>query len=387
MATIIDLRAAITALTQIGNNGTQPQYQQQIDEIMRLRQFWSKLNCTEYSTIMLCIASIYRHFGLYQEALDFLEKEYPQYEQTCKYEYPNKSRIFEIWADLLLTIGRGDDEILEKLRRSVYFVFIDNTSYSNFDYFSFRSFPKQGAPLDEQYSLNDIRNNTLSFSSPSQFNDPMDTVLFRWNEYRKSIAKTDKERKLCSLYEQAIRPLKIRCFARRDKLPRAEHPFALIDPEHVVKPQNIEDISSLMWAHYTNSHQGFCVKYSFPSDFVMNNDHQQMTFTRIGNMNYKSNLDFTQADHLTVMDALFLKDKVWEYETEVRIIHYDPNVTENFKLMQLPEGCIREIYLGMKCSKENEKLMREAIGGRNIPLFRMATKNENIYQLVAERID
>lgn len=386
MATILDLRALINELTELDKNAPLDLYQKKIDEIIKLRDLWEVLPAYEYSNIMLSVVSIYRQFQLYQEALEFLNKEYGIYDRICGFEYVSKSRLHELWADLLLLVGHTDSEILKELELSVYYIFIDNTTYNEFEFFSFRSFPEDGTPVEKQYSLNDIRNNTLSFSSPSRFNDPMDTILFRWNAYRKSIAQTEGERHLYDLYEQAIKPLKARCFARHDKLPRAESPLQTMNPETIIKAQHIEDINPLMWAHYTDSHKGFCVKYSFPSSFVMNNDHNHLTFTRIGNADYQRSLDFTQRNDLSVMDALFMKDEVWSYETEVRIVHYDPSVTDDFKLLNVPENSIREIYLGMKCTENNCQLMRDAIAGRNIPLYKMTTKDSDVYHLVAERI-
>ncbi len=339
-----------------------------------------------YSNMILFILFAYQRAGKHPDALHFLDTEYDNYAHFCQYEYAAKSNIFEIWAKLLYITGHGDNELLEKLKLSVYYIFIDNTSYDNFEYFSFRCFPEIGTSVDKQFSLNDIRNNTLSFASPSEFNDPMDTILFRWNEYRKNNAVSKEDAHIFELYAQAIEPLKVRCFVRNEALPRDLTPSEMLNfTPH--KQQNIEDINSLMWAHYTNSHKGFCVKYKFPSSFVMNNDNTTLVFSRIGNADYQPSMNFVETKSLSVFKALFQKHNVWEYEKEVRIVHYDPSVDSKFKTLQLPDDSIKEIYLGLKCTKDNEELMCEAIEGKNIPLYRMTTKDNDVYHLVAERIN
>lgn len=386
MATYKDLQNALRDLYQLGDKASEADCMATVQKLRSIRDDWALLgrSVTDYSNLIYKIASVYREFKYYQEGLDFLDAEFGPYNQVCQYEYAMKSRIFELWADLLLLADHDKEEVLQKLRLSVYYVFIPNTSYNNFEYFSFRCFP---AVTDKiPFSLNDIRDNSLSFSSPTRFNDPMDTILIRWNDYRKRVAQTVSEKQLCDLYAEAIKPLKVRCFVRTDKLPESESPFA-IPTAPIVKAQNIEDINSLMWAHYTNSHQGFCVKYKFPSHFVMNNDHNQLTFTRIGNAIYDPVMDFTQMPYLTVKDALFKKHDVWAYEKEVRIVHYDPAVTSDFKTMCLPEDSIQAIYLGLKCSPENEQKIREAIGDRNIPLYKMTVLDNDVYHLVPQLLE
>ena len=86
---------------------------------------------------------------------------------------------------MLINLGR-EPEAYDHLIKITYFIFIDNMSYQGFDFFSFRSFTK--------YALDDIKNNTLSFSHPGSFNDPMDTPKIRFNDIIRPIyqMKLDK---------------------------------------------------------------------------------------------------------------------------------------------------------------------------------------------------
>ena len=99
-----------------------------------------------------------------KDAVDILDKLYPIYEKAEKYQYELKSIIHDYWADMLINLRR-EPEAYDHLIKTTYFTFIDNMSYQGFYFFSFRSF--------SEYALNDIKNNTLSFSHPGSFNDPM----------------------------------------------------------------------------------------------------------------------------------------------------------------------------------------------------------------------
>lgn len=141
-----------------------------------------------------------------------------------------------------------------------------------------------------------------------------------------------------------------------------------------------------MWAHYANYHKGFCIKYKFPARVVRNENEEQLTVTRIGNVIYQPSMKFDELKTFTVFDALFSKHNVWSYEQEVRLIHFDPNDSENFKTINIDKESIQEIYLGLKCSDENREKMKLILRNRNIRLYQMKVDPVDSYKLVKERI-
>ena len=154
--------------------------------------------------------------------------------------------------------------------------------------------------------------------------------------------------------------------------------------ENYVKEQRIEDVNALMWAHYADYHKGFCVKYCFDKDFILNNDETTKSFSRIGNVNYQSDMKIESG--LRIRDALFMKHNVWKYENEVRIVHFDPNNNDDFKLLKINPNNIKEIYLGLRCSDENKYRMFQILRGRSIPIYQMKLDKSNPFKLIAERI-
>ena len=127
MATYQEVLNAINDMRRLGDNAPEADYMAAVQKLRAMRDDWVLLgrDVREYSYLMKSIVSIYREFKHYQEGLDFLDAEYEQYKQACQYEYVSKSQIYEIWADLLLLANHGKEEILHKLKLSVYYIFID----------------------------------------------------------------------------------------------------------------------------------------------------------------------------------------------------------------------------------------------------------------------
>lgn len=54
--------------------------------------------------------------------------------------------------------------------------------------------------------------------------------------------------------------------------------------------------------------------------------------------------------------------------------------------ISLPDGCIKEIYLGYKCSPSSAGKMKKAIIAKNIPLYKMAPSDDDFFSFRKERI-
>ena len=89
------------------------------------------------------------------------------------------------------------------------------------------------------------------------------------------------------------------------------------------KPQINETFpcNELLWAHYANSHKGFCIEYDL--DKLSNNISCDFDITNVINVTYKSNRPkvFNNEDVFLTQQKVFgTKSMVWEYENEVRLI-------------------------------------------------------------------
>ena len=74
-----------------------------------------------------------------------------------------------------------------------------------------------------------------------------------------------------------------------------------------------------MWSHYANGHRGCSIKISLPDDYGSN----ECVLRRV---NYTSKLidrQLLKDDELA--ESLYIKDKKWDYELEVRAVYYKGN--------------------------------------------------------------
>ncbi len=352
----------------VNNNISQANARQIFLDLRESAGLFPLLRPHEYSGA-LTLALIYGKIGgLYDETFQFIDNQYPIYSNIVEYDYLNKSTVFFQWASLLDAMGLNHIS-LQKTRKGVYYNLLDNVSYSDYEFLSFRGCTK--------YVLSEIADETLSLMHPSTFNDPLDTVLFRWIENQKVANSALAENNL-----EALKNLRVRCFSRTARLPRGEKPEELLRlRKH--KKQNPCYVSPLMWAHYANEHKGICIRYKFTSaQLPLNNDEKTEMF-RFGNIDYKDKFSVNNLD-ISVSDALFAKSKVWKYEHETRLVYYSTENVNKVKTVPVP-GAIQAIDLGMRCSDEDERIIKSLTKGREIPIYRMYTDNSNVYRLTAKR--
>lgn len=294
-----------------------------------------------------------------------IEKEIIADIDNCKRRYPHKSMDqAKLYEELCLLYLRETklEQAYEAAQKYTFYAFVNDTPYIGFPLYSFRSI--------SDYSLSDIFNGEMSFANPEQFNDPFDTVIKNWIK-QKIIRETNSLRRdFYYLLSRTIQFIRVRCFV----------PAKTNDDKRL----NIEDVSPLMWAHYADSHKGFCAEYEISKDFVTSN-FNKYSFTRIGKIQYAEQ-DFC-LDQLKYSDALLWKNPVWSYENEIRVIDLDYNFNREFKTLKAPK--LKAVYLGLKCSSEDEQKLKRALNSecyKNTKLFRMELDYNNFMKIKARRI-
>lgn len=128
----------------------------------------------------------------------------------------------------------------------------------------------------------------------------------------------------------------------------------------------------LMWAHYSNSHKGFCV--GFDSERLFEN-----VLGRGGYINYTEN--YPEISPL-LEDAfeIFIhktntKAKFWSYEVEYRIFK---NINDG-RIKVLSADTITEIILGCNMTNEHKSEILQTVGEYypNTKVYQMKPKNHS----------
>ncbi len=280
---------------------------------------------------------------LIQHSYDELNRVYPQ--------------LFQEKSELLKTVclsylqEQNINEAHKAMERYLYNA-LAQVHYSapnaKMPYYSFRSF--------SSYSLSDIEKETICLAHPREFNDPLDTILVYWLDAEIKKAKGNDLRYRL-LMKKVAEHIKIRCFiAGKD-----EHD----------KEIPVEDLNVLMWAHYADSHKGFCVKYEFTDDWFDRNQYVNSDkIVLIDRIKYVESIKIENEPSIKM--ALLEKSSFWEYENEMRLISFDFSGDDlDYPTIEC-KGAVKAVYLGAKCSDTNRRKMEKAIGDKNIPLYQMS---------------
>lgn len=133
--------------------------------------------------------------------------------------------------------------------------------------------------------------------------------------------------------------------------------------------------SLLMWGHYANSHHGICIEYQTKDPIFLSvekvryiNEIPKLQINTVTDLNHES---LTQQ----FIKIISTKEIHWNYENEFRL--FDITGTGFYRLM--PKS-ISSIYMGLFCSREDEKKIREALLNENIRYYR-AKLNTTKYKI------
>ncbi|MBN3348292.1 hypothetical protein CF050_15760 [Clostridium botulinum] len=237
-------------------------------------------------------------------------------------------------------------------------------------------------------SIENLKNNTLWFNLPKNFNDPYDFGVFMSNDgiIRYNINK-DKEFK--EIYDKYMEIYKENSTILKSM---GDIVNPIIDNDKGKLKQMFEDFrdhicicslsevndSLLMWSHYTNSHSGFCIEYDFTQiNNVCSELHPVFYDNKI--------IDITQYYKYKNQDlfkvAILNKSTEWSYENEWRIVEYN-SITEGMSI-NVPKPIA--LYFGCNMLPEHICMLSEIADKLNIDKYVMEMK-EDEYKLVPKKI-
>ena len=292
-------------------------------------------------------------------------KEIKQSIETILNESPhNYTELSTQYKNLVYLYLREDkeEEAYDGIKKFIYYSFIDDRSYNGKVIYSFRAF--------SVYSVSDIVNSQITLVNPILFNDPLDTILIGWLNHKLKKENDGAKKEFNYLLLRGIQYLRVRCFVTSNQGKGSE--------------LDLCDLNPLMWAHYADSHKGFCTEYQV-TDTIVKCCEETSSFTRFGDVVYSS--DFPQDRGLKNKEALLWKKDIWSYENEVRLIDLDFSNNKHFKTIEAPR--LNAIYLGLKCSLENEYKMKEALRSeknKHVKLYRMKIDETDYSTIIPERV-
>lgn len=137
----------------------------------------------------------------------------------------------------------------------------------------------------------------------------------------------------------------------------------------------------LMWSHYTESHQGFCVGFNANHSFFDVDENyktaQNMTVLPVNYSDTRFMLTPIKMGKQDVFNSLCTKSTDWKYEEEVRMISSlelaikkIPTTPYDISLFKVPHEAINEIIIGLRSSSEIEKQALKLASDLKVPLYK-----------------
>jgi len=153
--------------------------------------------------------------------------------------------------------------------------------------------------------------------------------------------------------------------------------------------------SSLMWAHYTSSHTGFCVGFDRKHEFFQQAERQKEGAFICSPVHYSSSRPTIQFRPLVPSDAyafLLTKSSDWKYEEEERVIALltlaDKTLSASplpVALFRIPSEAVVEIIVGLRAPMDLITNASNFCALQKIPLYQAAI-SESAFDFERERI-
>lgn len=296
--------------------------------------------------------------------------------ESVKYKLKIKTTLFGNLALCWHKMGvEYKENIINTLKKYLYYLIAQSshTIYSPIAY-KFRTCNK--------FLFQSLVNESIGLTSPGYFNDPFDCPILELLNNDEDISQYVRQ-----AYNEG---LKVSCFSSNIKLPREdEETHQIINNEEKLKGTNPEYLNELMWAHYADSHKGVCIKYHFPSSITQLADNHDGVICYFRDVTY-SNKDiskYSNMEAINMYDAFFLKGEKWEYENELRLLYFDINGKEGYKVIKA-ENCIEAVYFGLRCSEDDKTTIMNILKDKKfITVARQKKQTESPIKFYEMEID
>lgn len=141
--------------------------------------------------------------------------------------------------------------------------------------------------------------------------------------------------------------------------------------------EKVDDL--LMWGHYGQCHQGFCLEFSTAFEpFTGETGLKRVAYSdRLPRFDLRR---IAKGDFDNFIEFLLTKPRCWEYECEWRIVHQKREILYHF-----PRAALTAVYLGARSSNEQDEMIAKIIELMPTKLYKMKVIAPS-YQMGFERV-
>lgn len=205
-------------------------------------------------------------------------------------------------------------------------------------------------------------NAELWFAAPTSFNDPFDCQIndqTNWTDesIREYVRKTALVTGENIDVDDVVRKNKINpgsfneFFTKHLKNILSKQGVACFLPN----PDNI-----LLWAHYSDSHKGVCLKFDITKD-----ENLFATTFPVQYSNDYPNFNYLTEREQLVNKAMLTKSIHWKYENEIRVLK------TKFGNQPFAKECLKEIIFGCNANQNEIKTIRQIVTNANYPNLKL----------------
>ncbi|WP_111709751.1 DUF2971 domain-containing protein [Lutibacter citreus] len=214
--------------------------------------------------------------------------------------------------------------------------------------------------------INSILENNFWSANPIEFNDVFETVI--------------DNRPVIKLIEFIARWFGINSEKDIDFLNKNTDKVMSIDNRNGMYSLSKNSIDELLWAHYANQHNGYCIEYDL--NILLNSikeieHYSSVTYSKTPLViNWK---DFFSSNSKRLNKMGFNKSKRWEYEQEYRLI------TNTIGKINYSPLAIKSIYFGLRICSDKKQEIINSLKSKNIKFYQIE-KIPKTYKLKATLI-
>jgi len=206
----------------------------------------------------------------------------------------------------------------------------------------------------QNYNISCLTDGYIYLSAPNSFNDPFDCSLQLINLDYKNQKNFNK--KSVDRFRERLEEIGVCCFSRTND-------------------------SILMWAHYANSHRGFCCE--FTSD---DNNSEGLHPLDVCYANNFKKLDFHFNADDAIANMIYTKSDCWSYEEELRILKHGLSKPEDRK-KKYAQKDLKSVFLGVSCEAKIVNTIKVCLREKypNAKLYK-AYKSPSEFKILFEEV-
>jgi hypothetical protein len=139
--------------------------------------------------------------------------------------------------------------------------------------------------------------------------------------------------------------------------------------------------NELMWAHYANSHKGFCIAYDVDLLKQSGDTVNDIELIKVKYADSPANIGLMDIRNYDIVKQKLLatKSKSWAYENETRLLY------SHSGLKQYNPNALQTVYFGLFFEKSFQQQIIDGLKNRDVSFYKMVQK-PNSYSLIPKFI-